>query len=77
MQRPSEGRRRHSGVMYARSASLAAAHLIAPDANEVLKSVESRERCAGERGRRRRGKRFRGGCWRWRGEERRIGGHDN
>lgn len=56
MQRPSEGRRRHSGVMYARSASLAAAHLIAPDANEVLKSAESGERCAGERGRRRRGK---------------------
>lgn len=43
-------------MMYARSASLAAAHLIAPDANEVLKSAESGERCAGERGRRRRGK---------------------
>lgn len=56
MQRPSnDGRKlkpKRSAVMYARSVSLAAAHLIGPDANELLKAYGGgmRERRGGGRG---------------------------
>lgn len=58
------GRRKPScnGVMYAHSASLAAAHVIGPDANEVLKAYGG-----GNEERKRGGN----GCW-----ERREGGEE-
>lgn len=37
-------KQKHHGVMYARSVSLAAAHLIGPDTNEVVKAYGSNEK---------------------------------
>lgn len=66
MQRPSNGGRKpkRNAVMYARSVSLAAAHLIGPDANELLKACGN-----GMRERRGEGE-VRDGHRRWRREGR-------
>lgn len=39
-QRRRKPKQKHNSVMYACSVSLAAAHIIGPDANEVLKAYE-------------------------------------